>query len=90
MSILDQAKEFDQTHPFVYRELTRLARDWKNAGHGKLGIATLWERLRWEMHFDKGADGYKLNNNHKAYYARKIMLLNPDLDGLFDTRALRA
>lgn len=83
---------FHLKHPEVYYNLVRLARQWKSAGRAKLGIATLYERLRWEFHLTNHPDdeGYKLSNNHRALYARKIMELNPDLDGLFETRERRS
>jgi hypothetical protein len=83
-------EDFDAAHPEVYRALVRLARQWVSAGHGKLGIATLFERLRWEWHIAglTDRDGYKLNNNYRSHYARKIMAENFDLDGLFETRTL--
>lgn len=89
-SIRAKFEDFDAAHPEVYRALVRLAREWVSVGHAKLGIATLFERLRWEWHVAGLADrdGYKLNNNYRALYARKIMSENPDLDGLFETRAL--
>lgn len=82
--------KFDLEHPEVYRALVRLAQEWVSVGHRKLGIATLFERLRWEWHVAGLADrdGYKLNNNFRSHYARKIMAENPDLDGLFETRTL--
>lgn len=81
-------REFHNAHPYVYDALVRLARQWKSAGHAKLGIATLYERLRWEWHVSglKDNEGYKLNNNYKALYARKIMAEHPDLNGLFNLR----
>jgi hypothetical protein len=81
-------KEFHAKHPEVYEQLVRLARQWVAAGHAHLGIATLYERLRWEWHVNglRDRDGYKLNNNYKALYARMIMANNPDLDGLFHLR----
>lgn len=83
-------EKFDQEHPEVYAALVRLARDWLSVGHRKLGIATLFERLRWEWHVTglTDRDGFKLNNNYRSLYARKIMSENPDLDGLFETRTL--
>ena len=80
--------EFHAEHPHVYRELVRHARLWRSHGHAKLGIATLFEKLRWEWHVNglEDADGYKLNNNYRALYARKIMNEQPDLDGLFEIR----
>lgn len=85
-------EKFDDEHPEVYRELVRLAREWVSVGNARLGIATLFERLRWEWHVTglTDRDGFKLNNNYRSHYARKIMANEPDLDGLFETRTLTA
>jgi hydrogenase maturation factor len=82
--------EFDTQNPEVYRQLVRLARQWRAAGKAKLGIKTLFEKLRWEWHVAglTESDGYKLNNNFTALYARKIMKNEADLDGLFEIRSL--
>lgn len=89
-TIEEKFREFDRSHPEVYYALVRLAREWMSVGHARLGIATLFERLRWEWHVTglTDRDGYKLNNNYRALYARKIMAENLDLDGLFETRTL--
>lgn len=81
-------REYHAEHPHVYRELVRLSREWVQHGHAKLGIKTLFEKLRWEWHVAglKDVDGYKLNNNYTALYAREIMENEPDLDGLFEIR----
>jgi hypothetical protein len=86
--LLKEFEEYHLRHPEVYYHLVRLAREWKTAGRAKLGIATLYERLRWEFHLTNHEDdkGYKLSNNHRALYARKIMEHNPDLEGLFELR----
>lgn len=86
---IEQAfNQFHKDHPEVYYALVRLAYEWRNAGGRKVGIATLYEKLRWEWHVSGllDADGYKLNNNYKALYARKIMQLHPELDGIFEVR----
>lgn len=79
--------DFHASHPEIYAELVRLARNWLAAGHSRLGIATLFEVLRWQSHLNRTHDGgYKLNNNYRALYARLIMAQNRDLDGLFEVR----
>ena len=82
--------EFHAERPEVYTQLVRLARQWKAAGKAKLGIATLFEKLRWEWHVSglQDTDGYKLNNNYRALYARMIMERESDLKGLFEIRTL--
>lgn len=89
-TIESKFNEFHEAHPHVYYALTRLAREWVSAGHGKLGIATLFEKLRWEWHVAgvRDSQGYKLNNNYRALYARLLMTQEPDLNGLFDIRQL--
>ena len=91
-TIEEKFAEFDQEHPEVYRELVRLAFQWIAVGRDRLGIATLFERLRWEWHVSgiEDRDGYRLNNNYRALYARKIMAENAELDGLFETRERRS
>jgi hypothetical protein len=85
---------FDRFHgdnPRVYEVLVRLAREWVGRfGSHKLGIATLYERARWEISLATNDADFKLNNNFRAYYARLIMAQEPDLAGLFDLRASKA
>ena len=80
-------KQFHADHPEVYMQLVKLARSWQANGSAKLGIATLFEVLRWNSHINTAKDGgYKLNNNYRALYARLIMKQEPDLTGLFELR----
>ena len=79
--------DFHTAHPEVYVQLVRLARSWQANGSAKLGIATLFEVLRWNSHMNPERDGgYKLNNNYRALYARLIMNREPDLKGIFELR----
>lgn len=81
--------EFHNKNPHVYKALVRLARQWCAARpHSALGIACLYERMRWEMAITTTDPNFKLNNNYKAYYARLMMSNERDLDGLFKLRAL--
>jgi hypothetical protein len=80
-------KQFHFEHPEVYTQLVSLARQWQRNGTAKLGIATLFEVLRWNSHLNPDKDGgYKLNNNYRALYARLIMEQEQDLNGLFEIR----
>lgn len=85
--IEQEFKQFHKEHPEVYYQLVQLARKWQANGSAKLGIATLFEVLRWNSHLNANKDGgYKLNNNYRALYARLIMENEPDLNGLFEVR----
>lgn len=89
MNNTEKFNEFHQKNPDVYRALVRMCNDYRNMrGYdAKIGIATLWENLRWHylMRVDT-SDQFKLNNNYKPHYARLIMQRNPQLDGIFELR----
>jgi hypothetical protein len=80
---------FHELNPHVYARLVQLARDLKARGRRRIGIGMLFEVLRWHHLSTVGdADGFKLNNNYRALYARLIMHREPDLAGVFHTREL--
>jgi hypothetical protein len=91
---LPQETKFDVFHaanPHVYNMLVSLARQWvSRTGRHKLGIATLFERARWEIALTTVGEDFRLNNSYRAYYARLIMAREWDLRGLFDLRASEA
>lgn len=90
MSIREQFEQFDRTNPSVYKTLVRLTFQAVDAGRSRLGIGMLWERLRWERFIQRDPEEtYKLNNNYRALYARKLMDDYPEFDGLFETRRRR-
>lgn len=81
--------EFHRGHPDVYLGLVKLARRQTRRGSTHLGIAMLWETLRYRTMLGASTpdeDAVKLNNSHRAYYARFIMETCADLEGVFETR----
>lgn len=83
----EQFEQFHADNPRVYTVLVGLAREWvRRTGQHKLGIATLFERARWEIAIATNDPDFKLNNNYRAYYARLIMLQESDLQGMFELR----
>ena len=82
----ERFETFHRTHPHVYQVLVRLAREWvARTGRRKVGIAILWERMRWELAVQTN-EAPKLNNDYRAYYSRLIMANEPDLSELFEVR----
>jgi hypothetical protein len=84
--------KFHDKNPAVYRLLVRFARQWRQrfGPDAVMGIGQLFERVRWEVCIKTDdAMGFKLCNNHRAFYARLIMERNPDLDGVFRLRKQR-
>jgi hypothetical protein len=82
-----RATEFHLANPHVYEALVRYARQARDAGATRIGIELLWNRMRWDWLLETAHDhDYKLNQNFKAWYARRIMEREPDLAGIFETR----
>ena len=79
---------FHGDHPEVYYYLVKFAREWVDRGHSYCGIAMLFARVRWEMGIVSDEDP-KVNNNHRAFYARLMMEREPDLTGMFRLRQQR-
>lgn len=84
------ARAFDHDNPWIYHRIVQMARAYKDAGNARGSIAQIFEVLRWERETTTNAKQFKLNNSFRAYYARKVMANNPDLDGFFRTRAIDA
>lgn len=78
-------------NPQVETELVSLARRWRDRRpNQQCGIGMLWETLRWTVAMNTQGSDWKLDNRFRSYMARYLMEKYPDLDGLFETRALRA
>ena len=91
-SIAERFADFHVLNPSVYKAIVEIARVMKGRGIHKMGIALIFERLRW-LHFidTKGAigEGFKLSNDFRSEYARLIMQQEPSLAGFFEIRELR-
>jgi hypothetical protein len=88
-----EAHAFHLKYPAVYDVLVGLARQAKGRGVHRYGIGALWEVARWQYIVGwRSADrnGWKLNNNHRSWYARYIMQREQDLAGFFETRSTAA
>ena len=86
LTLLERFQAFHAANPEVYMAIVEIARDLQNMGFERTGIGLIFERLRWLHALQTKGDEYKLNNNHRAFYARLIMGQEPDLDGFFHVR----
>lgn len=91
LSIEERFELFHRDNPKVYAMLVSLCREVRDRKPlAKIGIAMLWERMRWFFAFEvAGEKEYKLNNDFRSRYAR-LLMKEPGLKDLFETRALRA
>jgi hypothetical protein len=76
--------------PHVYELFCRFTNYAIERGRRNFSVSIIIERIRWETNIERGEDGFKINNNHRAYYARLWMRNHPEHEGFFRTRELRA
>ena len=78
--------QFHLANPHVYQKLKELSLYAKRRGAKRIGIALLFERLRWFSMFETSGDVFKLNNDYRALYARMLMRNEQELSGFFELR----
>ncbi len=59
-------------------------------GVRQYGIKGLTELLRWQFAIQTKGDSFRLCNSYSSRYARLLVEKNPELDGFFELRTLRA
>lgn len=78
---------FHQLHPGVYRALAALALEAVAAGGTQLRIDELHSVATYQARL--AGRRFTMNNNHRPYYARLLMLQEPKLAGRFAVRAMQ-
>lgn len=89
-SIFERFTQFHYHNPHVYRMLVKTCRYVRRTGIQRLGIADIFERLRWFYRFETVGEPFRLNNSFRSFYARLIMVSEPDLADFFETRTSQA
>ena len=74
-------RAFHAENPHVYVELRKLATDWYTQTRGKrpIGMACLFETLRFRIGIETTGDPFKLSNNHRAFYSRLLLIDEPHM-----------
>lgn len=81
-----EAEAWIDANPQAYAIFVRFAKRAATMGR-PFGIGLLTERVRWEAFFDRSdTDGYKINNNHRAYIARRLVEDVPEAASLLRFR----
>ena len=80
-------EKYDAENPHVWKLFERFTFEAIDSGRRYFSISLITERIRWELYITtKSDDGFKINNNHRAFYSRKFMERHPQWSGLFRTR----
>lgn len=90
MTIDERFWDFHTKHPEVYTEIVKLCRQWHRRGRSRWAIDGVFQVIRWQRRIAGLPDAdemWKLNDHYRACYARLVMALEEDLDGIFEIRA---
>jgi hypothetical protein len=89
-TLQERFERFNARNPHVYAAIVLIARRLVKAGRTRIGIAQVYEILRYErLVYAASDDGHKLNNDFRSRYSRLIIAREPDLAAAFETRELR-
>jgi hypothetical protein len=80
------ARAFHDRNPHVLREIVAVCLRVRRQGRRRWSVNAAFEVVRYNAAVTTDHRTYKLNNNHRAYYARWIMRDVPSLAGFFQTR----
>lgn len=89
-SIQERFEAFDRANPWVYRAFVRLTRDWLRRGNKRIGIGMLTEVIRWQYGRQTLGDAFKINNDFRSRYVRRMIAEHPEWVGVFETRELKS
>lgn len=66
--------EFHRNNPEVYKAIEKKALDLVNVGERRrIGIAAIIEELRYDARIQTTTSAPRLNNSHRAFYARLLI-----------------
>lgn len=82
-----QCSEFHKANPQVWNHFVLFTNQIISKGFANYSVNAIFERIRWEMDAKStGENQFKINNNYRAFYARRFMKMYPQHSGFFRTR----
>ena len=72
---------FHRQNPHVLDAVISLSKRTRDAGRKRGSISQIFEVLRYTYSLRTAGSDYKLANAHRAFYARIVMALHPELSG---------
>jgi len=82
-------KKYDEENPDIWNMFVIYANKAKDKGFDKYSANGIFELIRWHTTV-RGTEGYKISNNYRPDYARKMMEVHPEFKGFFRVKALSA
>ena len=89
LTLAERYAAFKAANPHVLDAFEHVAAEWLAAGHARVGMKAVAERIRWETGVRMGA-AWKVNNSFVSLIARDLIDRRPEWSDAIETRALRA
>jgi len=80
---------YDRENPHIWDAFKKYAFEAKAKGFQNYSANGIFEIIRWQTKHS-GNDGFKVNNNYRPDYARKMMREFPAFKGFFRIREIKA
>jgi hypothetical protein len=87
-ALVENFVKFAAENPHVYKLIKKFTYQTIAAGRDSYSINGVFERVRWHTDIETVGEDYKINNNHRPYYARAFMYDHPEYDGFFRTKEI--
>lgn len=80
--------EWHKANPNVWVLFQKYTFQAIEAGREHYSVNAIFERIRWHTDIETRGDQFKINNNHRPYYARYFHHVYPEHNGFFRIREL--
>ena len=88
LELREQVRTYHRNHPEVWELFKSFTLKLIDSGRKHYSANAIFERIRWEKDLGNASEAaFKLNNNYRAFYARRFMASYPQHEGFFRTRA---
>lgn len=89
LEIQTKFETYNSDNPEIYKLFTKFSGQVMKSGMTKYSANAIFERIRWYVDIETAGDKFKVNNNYRPYYARKLMSENKEFAGFFEIRELK-
>lgn len=88
--IQEAFEKYHKANPHVFEFFKHFSTQAKKSGMQQFSANAIFERMRWHLNIETIGEPFKLSNNYRAYYARKLMKECPEFEGFFKIKQLAA
>jgi len=89
LTLAERYAAFIASNPGVLDAFEHTAAQWLDAGHARVGMKAVAERIRWETGV-RMEQAWKVNNSYVAFIARDLIARRPEWADRIETRTQRA